>query len=315
MATTTGTASNNFDLLTKIRDYLVGTIGWTQIGGVESGPITELAQFVSLQGPGLTGDDQILVTLQPFSAEANNAYSVRVRGHTAYTAPGVSQPGSDSPWAYMLTLNAPVTYWIVANGRRFIVIVKNGSRYDAMYAGFILPEHLPSDWSYPLFIGASNYTGSQSQATDDLTHSNFWNPIATGSSNTASGSAFLFSPMQAWVIIRNGNPSSGSVSVHTTGRLTIPWSNVFLQNYRRQVDGEPWFRRGQLAGIARASNGTADSDVPEGGTFYGSFDGVFYTPAFGATAEQEAVVGGVTYKMFPNIGRTSDGQFAAIAME
>lgn len=314
MATTTGTASNYLDLLTKLRDFLV-TNSWTVIGGVAFGAIDEDTDYVSLQGPGLTGDDEILVTLQPFSVAANNAYSIRVRGHTAYVNPGTSQPGADSPWCYLLTLNSPVTYWFIANGRRFIVIVKSSSRYDAMYAGFILPEHLPSDWSYPLFIGASSSTGTQSQANDNDYHSNFWNPFAQSlSGNNSLTSAYLFSPMQAWVPIWNGWQSSNPVW-NDTGRMTLPWSNVSQHNVRRQLDGEPWFKRGQLAGIARSSSGGADTNLPEGGSFYGSFDGVYYTPAFGATAEQESIVGGVTYKMFPNVARTSDGQFAAIAME
>lgn len=315
MATTTGTANNYFDLLTKVRDYLVGTVGWVQIGGEASNPISSDAMFVSLKGPGLTGTDEILVTMQPSSVAANNAYAIRVRGHTAYVNPGVDQPGADSKWAYLLTFNSPVTYWIVANGRRFIVIVKNASRYDVMYAGFILPEHLPGDWSYPLFIGASCYTGEFAQSTDILEHSNFWNPMATSSGNTALSSAYLFAPMQSWVLVRNGYPQGSNLFTFSTGRVTIPWTRLCQQNLRRQLDNQPWFRRGQLAAIDRDSNGSVDSDVPEGGMFYGSFDGVFYTPAFGATAEQEAVVSGVTYKMFPNVGRTADGQFAAIAME
>lgn len=314
MATATGTASNYLDLLTKLRDFLVAN-GWTQIGGTASGAIAADSEFVSVQGPGLTDDDEILVTLQPFSNPANNAYSIRVRGHTAYVSPGTSQPGADSPWCYLLTLNSPVTYWFVCNGRRFIVIVKSSSRYDAMYAGFILPEHLPSDWSYPLFIGASSSTGAQAQANDNDYHSNFWNPFAQSSAgNNSLTSAYLFSPMQAWVPIWNGYQSSSPTYV-STGRQTIPWSRVSAQNLRRQLDGEPWFRQGQLVGIARTTSGGAENDLPEGGSFYGSFDGVFYTPAFGATAEQESTVGGVTYKMFPNIGRTADGHFAAIAME
>lgn len=315
MATATGTASNYLDLLTKLRDFLVGTVGWVQIGGKSSGDITADTDYVSLKGLGLTNTDEILVSLQPVSVPANNAYSLRVRGHTAYTNPGTSQPGSDSPWCYLLTLNSPITYWFIANGRRFIVIAKSGSRYDAMYAGFILPEHLPNDWSYPLFIGASYYNGNIAQSSDVDTHSNFWHPISTSDSNTNPVGSYLFSPMQSWVNIRNGYPQSGSVTTTSTGRVTIPWSRTVRQNFRRLLDDQPWVRRGQLVAYDRTSTGSIDNNVPEGGTFYGSFDGVFYTPSFGATAEQEAVIGGVTYKMFPNVGRTSDGQFAAIAME
>ena len=314
MATATGTADNYLDVLTKLRDFLVSTGSWSVVGGKATGAFVNDTEFVSLKGTGLTGTDAIYITLQPFSAPANNAYSIRVKGHTAYVNPGIVQPGSDSRWCYLLMLNSPMTYWFVANGRRFIAAIKSGSRYDAMYAGFILPEHLPNDWSYPLFIGASSYTGSQSQATDDLVHSNFWNPIATGSSNNEASGSVLFSPMQQWILVRNGYPSSGSVSVTETGRFTIPWSLTCLQNLRPQLDGQVWLKRGQLVCCDRTYS-SVDNNVPEGGMFYGSFDGVFYAPAFGSTAEQEVTYSGVTYKMFPNVGRTSDGQFAAIAME
>ena len=318
MATTTGTASNYFDLLTQLRDFLVAN-GWTQIGGTSAGPITSDAQFVSLQGEGLTGDDEILVTLQPYSVSANNAYSIRARGHTAYVSPGVSQPGADSPWAYMLTLNSPITYWFVASGRRFIVIAKNSSRYDAMYGGFILPEHLPSDWSYPLFIGASCWTGDLAQSSDLPHHANFWNALAGDGSSDADNDnpsgAYLFSPIQAWVPVRNGYSYQGAPTYVQTGRMTIPWARTSQQNVRRQLDDAPWLRQGQLVAAAKNSSGTPDVNVPEGGVFYGSFDGVYYTPAFGATAEQEVVISGKTYMMVPNVGRTSDGHFAAIVLE
>lgn len=315
MAFATGTANNYLDLLARVRDFLV-TNGWTQIGGTAAGPITDDAQFVSLQGPGLTGDDEILVTLQPYSVAANNAYSLRLRGHTAYVAPGPSQPGADSPWTYLLTLNSPVTYWIVANGRRFVLVVKSSSRYDAMYGGFILSEHLPSDWSYPLFIGASSWTGDIAQSSDIPYHSNFWHPCASsGADNNNPTSAYLFSPIQAWVPIRNAYRTGNDPSHRETGRVSAPWSRTSRQNVRRQIDDSPWLRRGQLLALARTSGGSPDTDVPEGGTLYGSYDGVFYTPSFGATAEQEVTVAGVTYMMFPNVGRTSDGQFAAIPLE
>lgn len=315
MAVETGTADNYRDLLEKLRDFLITDAGWAQLGG-QTGTIASDDDYVSLQGPGLTDDDQIMVTLKPFSAPVNNAYSIGVRGHTAYVTPGVDQPGADSPWAYMLAHNDPITYWFVGNGRRFIVISKTGSRYNAMYAGFILPEHLPSDWSYPLFIGASCYLNTVPESDDNQYHSNFWNPVASSAGNGASAGSYIFSPIQAWVPVRNAIPGTGqNYNYQESGRQTIPWTRLANQNVRRLVDDTPYLRRGQLAAFGRNTAGVVDSNVPEGGQFYGSFDGVFYTPAFGATAEQEVVVSSVTYKMFPNVGRTSDGHFVAIALE
>lgn len=318
MATETGTAANYRDILTRLRDFAVADCGWAQIGG-QTGPVVSDDDFVSLQGPGLAGSDQILASLQTFSAPANNAYSIRARGHTAYTAPGTSQPGSDSPWVYALALNAPLDYWFVGNGRHVKAVIKSGSRYDALYFGLILPEHLPGDWSYPMFVGASSPSGAIAQSSDVPSHSNFWAPVGStngGGASTRDTGAYVFSPMQAWVPVRNGHTSSAtSASTASTGRVSAPWSGLFQQNQRRLLDDQPWFTRGQIAVFSRESNGSADPQVPEGGQLLGSFDGVFYTPSFGATAEQEAVIGGRTYKMFPNVGRTSDGQFAAFLME
>lgn len=315
MAFEIGTASGYLDVLTKLRDFLVNTVGWEQIGG-QTGAIASDDDFVSLKGTGLSGTDQIFVSLRTFSAPINNAYAIGVRGHTAYVSPGLVQPGANSPYTYILMHNLAIDYWFVGNGRRFMAVLKTGSRYDAMYIGFILPEHLPSDWSYPLLIAGSSYVNNVPQSNDNPYHTNFWNPLADDASNTAASTAYLFSPMQNWVRVRNAVPGTGlTFSWTESGRMSIPWARNSNQNYRRLVDDTPYLRRGQLAAFGRNTSNSVDNNVPEGGQFYGSYDGVYYTPAFGATAEQEVVVGGVTHVMFPNVGRTGDGHFAALALE
>lgn len=314
MAVSTGTAANYRELLTKIRDFVLTVPGWSQIGG-QTGAIAADTDFVSLKGTGYAGEDQIFVSLQPYSSPTSNQYGLQLRGHTSYTAPGTTQTGADSPWTYLPTLNSTVGYWVIANARRFIVIVKTNTRYDAMYAGFILPEHMPADWSYPLYVAASSPV--QVAANSDATsHSNFWNACndVNSGSNTTPSAGYLFSPIQSWVPIRNA--LGGTTATYTdTGRMTIPWNRTHNQLVRRAIDDSPWVARGQLVGLYRASNGIADSGVPELGTFYGTMDGVFYTPSFGATAEQEATIDGKTYMMVPNVARTSNGHFAAFLME
>jgi hypothetical protein len=100
----------------------------------------------------------------------------------------------------------------------------------------------------------------------------------------------------------------------------MPWNpNVGNQNVRSCLDGQRWLQRGQLMAVGWESGnpdrGSRVSEVPEGGQFYGSFDGVFYTPAFGATAEQISTVNSVDHLLIPNVYRTGDGQYAAFALE
>jgi hypothetical protein len=68
-------------------------------------------------------------------------------------------------------------------------------------------------------------------------------------------------------------------------------------------------------GAGRNSGGVPNGAGYDGGNFYGSFDGVYSTPAFSAAAEQIVVEGGVDHILIPNIARTGGNQWAAIALE
>lgn len=324
MAWATDTAANITDLMARLRDFLTtnaalvaANLQWQVVGGVASGPIAA-GDFVSLKGRGLAGEDEIYVSLLAQVVPASNYYNLTLRGHIAYNpaAPSIDPPGANSNYISILGVNSPIKYWFIASGRCFKVITRINGRYDAMYAGFILPEHLPGDWSYPLFIGAS-YLGRNAQASlDDYSHSNFWNPSADGRSNTSLSQSYLFTPMQSWLPIRNAYGTSAIV----TGRIASPWCRSLRnQNVRGCLDGQRWLQRGQLIGIGWSSGsvdrGNRVDEMPEGGQFYGSFDGVFYTPSFGATAEQIATVGSVDHLLVPNVFRTGDGEFAAFALE
>lgn len=324
MAWATDTAANITDLMARLRDFLTTNAAlvaanqqWQVVGGVASGPIAA-NDFVSLKGRGLAGEDEIYLSLQAWVVPESNYYNMTLRGHVAYNPalPSMDPAGTNSNYVAILGVNSPIKYWFVANGRCFKVVTRINGRYDAMYGGFILPEHLPGDWSYPLFIGGS-YLGRNAQASlDTYQHSNFWNANADNRVNLANSQAYLFSPVQAWMPIRN--LYSGSELI--TARVTLPWARgVRQQNFRNCLDGQRWLQRGQLVGIGWErggyDRGGQAADMPERGQFFGSFDGVFYTPSFGATAEQTVTVDGVDYLLVPNVYRTGDGEYAAFALE
>ena len=311
MAYITGEATNHLNLLEILRDFLTTnadlvTAGqeWEQIGG-EVGAIDN-GDFVSLRGPGLGGTDQILLSLSAYSNAPAANYLLQLRGHTAYNEalPSVDPPGLNSPWVYAPLINATIRYWIVANGRRFIMIAKCNNRYDAMYGGFVLPDHLPSDWPYPLFIGGSN-TGLVANSSDLVAHSNFWK---------ANGGAYLFTPQQLWKQVINVNssasaPNNGVETALDSGTLqSVDWkTNTGVYDFTRTNDGEPWIRRGRLAQFS--------NDALNPKNFLGHYDGVFYTPSVGAIIESLIEHDGKDYLVIPNVYRNSSAQVAAICLE
>ncbi len=302
MATATGTATNYLDLLTKLRDFLTANAAlvaagqqWEVVGGLAAGAFTA-TDYLSLKGKGLAGTDQIFASLRTFTNAPAGRYHLKLRGHTAYdpTSPSDTPVGTNSPWVTMLSVDASIQYWFVANGRRFIVVHKANSRYDCMYVGFILPEHLPGDWSYPLFIGGSCHLEEINASDNAATHTNFWNP---------QSNAYMFCPSQAWQLFQNWNTSE---TYQTNQRVIMQWNNgLSFANKARNIDGTASIERGQL--IERNIGGFKN--------FLGSFDGVFWVSAVGTVVEQIITANSVNHLAVPNVYRNFDNHMAAIALE
>lgn len=289
------------DFLTTNEDLVADGQEWEQIGG-ETGALAAGA-FMSFRGRGLGGTDEVLLSLTLSENVPSNHYMIGIRGHTAYNeaVPSSTPPGLNSPWVYIPTTSGVLRYWMVANGRRFIMVVKANNRYEVMYGGFILPEHLPSDWSYPLLIGGSS-PDSRSSASDAVAHSNFWRAQANG---------YLFTPEQQWRVLENltGTGNDGTEAPPDSGRLmAVDWkTNIGPRTLTRTIDNQPWLVRGRLA-----QYGGSDLAARN---FLGSFDGVFFTPAAGAAIESLIEHGGKEYLVVSNVYRNTNGQIAAICLE
>ena len=329
MSVASGTATSYLDLMERLRTFLTTDTTlvadgqeWECIAGKTTGtPVAN--DYMSFKGQGLGGTDQIYFSVQAVSAPANNYYNLCFYGHIGYNLadPGVAQTGNHFGTVSLLLTQSNIAYWFVANGRRVIIVTRVSGRYDCAYVGFILPDHLPNDWSYPMFAGASSFFTSDGGATNDTWyHTNFWQ--GTADSDTIGNylgrcTGFIYTPGANWRAVATGQ-GTGKLGGRDFGTITPPWYGGRPAAIRRTVDDAPWLERGQLAQVGNGADGTGgtpEGSAFDGGQWYGSFDGVFFTPAFGAAAEQIITEGGVDYLVIPNIARTGDDQWAAIAME
>lgn len=311
MATVTGTASNYLDLIGKLRDFLktdTTLVGlgqqWTQLSGPTSGTPVVSDELV-FRGPGLAGADQVLVGIRMISNTGIGSFNVGLQGMTAYNpaVPLASQTNSHSA-AWMLLVNVPITYWFVANGRRFIVIARVGSTYEQAYAGFILPEHLPEDWRYPMFVGASSYLETLVNADNSLVHTAYWNGNASTSSPSISAlsTGYLCDAAALFLPVANRGGGTTNFAHVLTEQYHL---GLTLNNFRQSLTGQPILNR-----VALAVN-----NILAGKNFYGCFDGVFHVPALGVVAEQTVTISSVNYMIFPNVFRSDDGNMCAIALQ
>ena len=158
MAFTSGTATDYLDLLNRLKqfvtqDMLPANERWSVLRWVPGLP----AELV-LQGPGLAGTDQINVGIL---SEAGADYgNWKLRGFVGWN-PAQTFDGQYNPSGtfYALLMASAMPYWIVANGRRIVMVAKTGTYYEMMHLGLFLPYATPGQYPYPLLVGGT-YNGS-----------------------------------------------------------------------------------------------------------------------------------------------------------
>lgn len=322
MAWTSGTATNAADLFNKLITFL--TADATLVAGGEAWTLLRRDTFtldvkrdlVDLRGPGSSAGDAIYVQLCLFADAVAPAYSIRILGSQSWqSSVSIStpegQPGSLLSGAGALGIvprmpvfNSAISYWFVANGRRFIVVAKSSAYWGALYAGFFLPYGTPSQYPYPLFIGANTSRGDSYQSADlDIAGSAFWR----NDGDYPSYSAAILQPSGGW-------GGTNRFDTTYTGR-TWPWA--MSMDTRRNSPG-----RYDMGNLTQLPNGASPllpailynctSNTPF--NVWGELQGVFAVPGFGVAAGDTVTVGGKSHLVVQAATSTNAARFAAIQL-
>lgn len=232
MAYETGTASNYRDLLNRFRAFVTGNPtlvaagqAWQELRWVEQAATQELI----LKATGLSGNDEIYCGLYSSENPTYDLYQWKLLGYTGHLA-GASfsgQPGVSSDH-YLSLWNSPMTYWLVANGRRAILAVKVSTRYMLMHLGFLMPYATPTQFPYPFFIsGTDNYYYGGRRWSDVSTQWNYQMRGIAGNwatpSRYPSGHTYKYSPGNVYplttFVIYDGNAIYGEIEglYHVSG--------------------------------------------------------------------------------------------------
>jgi len=322
MAWTSGTATNAADLFNKLITFL--TADATLVAGGEAWTLLRRDTFaldakrdlVELRGPGSSAGDAIYVQVCLFADAAAPAYSIRVLGSQSWqSAVSIStpegQPGSLLSGAGSLGIlprmpvfNSAISYWFVANGRRFIVVAKSSAYWGALYAGFFLPYGTPSQYPYPLFIGANTSRGDNYQSSDlDIAGSAFWR----NDGEYGSYSAAILQPSGGWV-------GTNRFDTSYTGRA---WPWAMSQETRRNSVG-----RYDMGNLTQLPNGASpllpailyDCATSRPFNVWGELQGVFAVPGFGVAAGDTVTVAGKSHLVVQAATSTNAARFAAIQL-
>lgn len=226
MAFETGTATGHTDLYNKLISFLTTNADlvaagqeWAIAWQAPSGAVNETD--IVLRGPGLSGRDQVYVPMRLNQDAPSDAYWLQIRGATGVipSAEEYTEHVNVTPnYVRMFMDIGTYQYWFVANGRRFMVVLKISTVFEACYAGLFLPYATPLSYPYPLFIGGSagpeDPQGPTNWRSEADNHRHFVSPhyVASGSTEVDC-CAWLLGPAGSWLRASNFG-TIGDVVVH-----------------------------------------------------------------------------------------------------
>lgn len=277
-------------------------------------------RHVVFLGKGLSGLDQIYTSVSQMSDTAGDYFNLGINGGLGFLESSLP-PGypdllsglisGSAESQFLLLWNQPMTYWFFANGRRWFMVAKVSTIYEAGGAGFILPPCPPTEYRYPLALWGTSTSGTIRWST------------TTGSSHSGmvSGRCRLRDPGGVWRSHRGNDGSGGSSSFlilptgcgsfayrHPTGENQSGVADAaftVLSNMRDGPDGS--FPLWPVTLIT-----TPDSSFNVGRNNYGEADGLFWVPTLNSGAEDEIEADGSTYIVFQSAFRANNPYLFAL---
>lgn len=320
MAWETGTATDHVDLLNKIRDFLTtnadlvaGGQNWDQ----ELGPTGVLVHGdqITLRGPGLTGTDNIYCGLQTLEDPGADTYNLQFWGHAGFSAT-LAQRGQPltSPDAYVLLWNQPMTYWVVGNGRRWMIAVKVATVYSTAYCGLFLPYGTPSEYPFPMMV-AGIALSNQRWSSEDQRNRFFASP--------GYNTFWTYYPDNIWRRIRNydnnstyydpeyGNDVDAGGYVFPTraydsGIFSSPDDDDVTNTADKCFDGSYLMR--DLTVMSSAAGGPYHAMM-------GVIDGAYWVPGRENSSENIITKDGVDYLVVQNLFRNGFRDYMTLRLQ
>lgn len=309
--TTDFVASDSFTF--QVADGLGSTEKWTvkswddDYGGVGEYEIL-------LMAPGTSGTDEIYVGIQTYYDDGDDYYNWRLQGYTGYssqadfyTQPGAIPDSSNDRIPSVLLWDSELDYWMVGNGRRYIIVVKVSTVYEFAYQGFMLPYGLPNEIPYPIAVGgtcpAEGADEKRWSSVDDQ-HSAFWDPRGGPSDAT------LKILHGSWIGVNNWIGTGEDVDglnvwpyMHSDYRYTNYLANMWFDALQMNIDGTyplfPMIVCGDSPNI----------------NFYGELQGIYAVPGEQIAAEDKITISGNDYIVFQNCFRSGTNDYCALKLE
>jgi len=281
MAYTSGIATNYKDLLAILATFATAN-GWEIL--------EQTTDKVFFRGTGLAGLDSIYCGVSTYEDVGNSYYNWELHGAWGYRSGRdySAMPrscGDDKAFAHFWPAATP--YWMVANGRRIIVVAKVGTVYQHVHLGLLTPPATEEQYPYPMLLGGTSQTKARSYSYTN--NSAYWN---CSTYNFLSG--MICRPGGTWTTV-GGSTNSTDLAVivnpsfgQNANIVNAPGGEYLLEPF-----------------VLLLTN-TVDT--------FGFIDGLSRVSGYQNTAENTITVSGVNYMVFPDCHRNGYADYCALRL-
>lgn len=340
MAVEIGTASNARDLVSKLEKFLTtnpelvqANQAWEVIKDSDGDKVVDVDETYDdmydeeedvkfgwvyrrrFIGHGLDGQDTIVV---PMAMYVNEKYKITSLCAWYATqndaAKEISTYFAKVKFGNIFTAiplkNESMNYWFVANGRRFIIVVKVEQYYLSMYCGFMLQFGTDLENTYPMYIGGSHNNNYARIGDEDaggpiheinFDYGGFHDPFTkddTAGSQGHISSCFCNTPNGVVAMIAESTESLGG------RRDTEKYTSGYILPYRyiTTVSGLHVIYPIEITAVYSLS-ATINTHVGhwrEASTV-GWLQGAYFVSGLNNTPEKELVIGDKRYLCFPSM--------------
>ncbi len=287
MAFQVGTATNQADLLARIRTFALAN-GWHDV--YYSAGVSWVAY-----GEGDTGTDEIYVEFQISADAGNSRWHFQIRGAVGY------RPGSNTLEEYIKPTtpqyvsmwNNTMDYWLVVTPRRIAFVAKVSTYYTTCYTGLTDPPATHAQFPYPMLIGGTSNTNASYTSTTNCAFLHSTDTMCGfGPAGVAFGAGAVYSnhaycePCTSWTFRTNIIEALGTSYVLFPALLRF---NTF-PNFSTITTTAMYVNMGQITGF-------------------------FITTGYNQSPENVLVIGGDNYVVFPSYEDQARDKWFALKLE
>lgn len=269
-------ASAHYALLARVRTFVETLLPVAERWTVLESDVSTDDHWVIWEAPGLSGTDSVFLGMKTYQDVGYDYYNLTVAVFTGWVD-GNSFETQTGAYRRSLSLwNQDTPYWLRADGQGISLFAKIESSYQSLFIGKCLPYATPSQFPYPICIGAMFDAGAATRYSESTAVSWF------------KGGQFYIRDLTGTFLTPDMLPYYGTETLRNTN---------------------------DDAAVAEGVYALHPVIITTGDDVFGELDGVYFISGFNNNVENTLVIDSVNYIVMRNGTETGYKDYIALRLD